>query len=117
MVYDEDEWEEEALQLDDINLASQISCGSRLDSAFNWLFKSRQNADQNDLFWGMAQGWQRLKSTLRTALQQGNYTFKPLTTVQLPTWYAAITESDSTLLNKSYLAHRSTPSSGPDVFQ
>ena len=30
------------LQLIDINLTSQISCGSRLDSAFNWLFKKKQ---------------------------------------------------------------------------
>ena len=71
------------LQLDDINLTSQIACSSRLDSAFNWLFKSRQNADSNDLFWGMARHWKRIKATLRETLQRGDYTFKPLKTVQL----------------------------------
>ena len=70
-------------QLNDSNLISQIACGSRLERAFKWLCKNKQKAGPNDLFWGMAQGWQRLKSTLRTALQRGDYTFKPLTTVQL----------------------------------
>ena len=71
------------LQLEESNLMSYITSKCRLDAAFSWLFKKKQKAGSNDLFWGMTQNWQHIKATLRAQLQRGDYSFSPLKTVQL----------------------------------
>ena len=71
------------LALNNTNLTSQIACGFRLNRAFNWLFNKKQNAGPHDLFWDVARHWQRLQVRLRRQLQRGDYTFKPLKTLQL----------------------------------